>query len=181
MKKQWDLKPRKLVQLVNFKKPYQIVSSQAVSFSQGWTHLKIGRMNMTNLDFCLDLQLHILHRDAFGSSKTSVFPICCAYIFCMVAELLVDLVAWVIGFLDTLGLTTLVVVAVSTASVGTVTLVRHRREVARKERIKGKWLRLVRKIKTIRKRQRQFAYVGHFLNSLDHTFTRRLRAIFEKQ
>ena len=51
MKKQWDLKSRKLVQLVNFKKPYQIVSSQAVSFSQGWTHLKIGRMNMTNLDF----------------------------------------------------------------------------------------------------------------------------------
>lgn len=51
MKKQWDLKPRKLVQLVNFKKPYQIVSSQAVSFSQGWTRLKIGRMNMTNLDF----------------------------------------------------------------------------------------------------------------------------------
>ena len=137
---------------------------------------------ITGYRLCLDMQLYILHRDAIlAQVKTSAFLICCAYIFCMVAELLVDLVAWVIGFLDTLGLTTLVVVAVSTASVGTVTLVRHRREVARKERIKGKWLRLVRKIKTIRKRQRQFAYVGHFLNSLDHTFTRRLRAIFEKQ
>ena len=30
----------------------------------------------------MDLQLHILHRDAFGSSKTSPFLICCAYIFC---------------------------------------------------------------------------------------------------
>ena len=98
----------------------------------------------------------------------------------MVAERLVALVAWVIGFLDTLGLT-LVVVAVSTVSVGTVTWVRHREEVARRERINGNWLRLVRKIKAIRKRQRQFAYVGHWLNSLDHTFTRRLRAIFEKQ
>ena len=137
---------------------------------------------MKRIPYCLDMQLYILHRDAFGSSssKTSVFLICCAYIFCMVAEHLVDLVAWVIGFLDTLGLT-LVVVAVSTVSVGTVTWVRHRQEVARRKRISDKWLRLVRKIKTIRKRQRQFAYVGHFLNSLDHTFTRRLRAIFEKQ
>ena len=98
----------------------------------------------------------------------------------MVAERLVALVAWVIGFLDTLGLT-LLVAAVSTASVGTAAWVRHSREVARTNRIEGNWLRLVRKIKTIRRRQRQFAYVGHWLNSLDHTFTRRLRAIFEKQ
>ena len=98
----------------------------------------------------------------------------------MVAGHLVSLVAWVVGFLDTLGLT-LVAIAVSTVSVGTARLVRHQREVARSERINGKWLRLVRKIKTIRKRQRQFAYVGHWLNSLDHVFTRRLRVIFEKQ
>ena len=98
----------------------------------------------------------------------------------MVAERLVALVAWVIGFLDTLGLT-LLVVTLSTASVGTVTWVRHRREVTRRDRIDEKWSKLVRKIRAIRKRQRQFAYVGHWLNSLDHTFTRRLRAIFEKQ
>ena len=29
------------------------------------------------------MQLYILHRDAFGSSKTSAFLICCAYIFCI--------------------------------------------------------------------------------------------------
>ena len=98
----------------------------------------------------------------------------------MVAEHLVALVAWVVGFLDTLGVT-LAVLAVSTASVGTARWIRHRREVARSEIINRKWLKLVKKIKAIRKRQRQFAYVGHWLNSLDHTFTRRLRAIFEKQ
>jgi len=73
--------------------------------------------------------------------KQMVFRICCAYIFCMVAELLVDLVAWVIGFLDTLGLATLAIVAVSTVSVGTVTWVRHQREVARSKGINDKWSR----------------------------------------
>ncbi len=98
----------------------------------------------------------------------------------MVAERLVASVAWVVGFLDALGVT-LAVLVVSTVSVGTTTWIRYKRKAAKSERINKNWARLVKRIKTIRRRQRQFAYVGHWLNSLDHTFTRRLRTIFEKQ
>ena len=98
----------------------------------------------------------------------------------MVAEPLVASVAWVIGFITALGWPLLVLLAVSAVSAGTVIGRRWVHQVAREKRVVGRWARLIVKVRTIRRRQRQFAYLGHFLNSLSESVTKRIKKLWPK-
>ena len=98
----------------------------------------------------------------------------------MVAELLVALVAWTVGFTWELRYVVLAVVAASTASVGAVTAWTAWRERVRRDRIIGRWARVLRKLKGIRRKQRYFAYLGEYLRTVNKNLATRLKTLWLK-
>lgn len=93
---------------------------------------------------------------------------------------MVALVAWTVGFTWELRYVVLAVVAASTTSVGAVTAWTAWRERVRRDRIIGRWTRVLRKLKGIRRKQRYFAYLGEYLRTVNKNLATRLKTLWLK-
>ena len=97
----------------------------------------------------------------------------------MVAELLLDLVAWVSVIPNSLVVAVSLVVVTSAVSVG---ITRVDREGERRRRIENRWERLITRALRVRRLERYFAYLGHHLNHhLNRNLLNRIRLVWRNQ
>ena len=135
---------------------------------------------MTKLLSCLDLTFHIHVGHVLAQEISAAACFWGVILFCMVAERLVALVAWLVGFTWELRLAILAVVTASAASAGAVTAWIAWQERVRRNRIIGRWTRILRKLRAIRKRQRYFAYLGAYLKTVNRNLATRLKTLWLK-